>query len=706
MPVCNDCGGTVIEYDSAAGNGFCVKCGTVVEEGAIVSEVAFGEMSNGAAMVQGSFVGQGATHARMSGPYGNRGNSESREQTIANASKKIQSIANVLRLSDIVCLAATRMYTLAVEHKFTKGRKSLNVVAVCLYVACRQKETRNYMLIDFSDLLQVNVFELGHTYLQLVQTLNLRLPLVDPSHYISRFAALLEFGDETHKVATDAVRLVQRFDRDWMTRGRRPAGICGAALLLAARMNNFRRSVEEIVQVVKIADTTLKKRLDEFKNTPSGSLTLADFRNVWLEEEMDPPAFTKGKEREEAERAATEEAAKRNGEEEEEVGLKGKKCKGKKKGSKKKKKRKRGEDTEDEDEDEAQDVNPSQISRPSPIDRSLLNEGILQGTVQPVPLFMPDHDMDNSNFIIDPALLETSPVVPPISPSSQPELISQTLSEPPVDALSSSVLVAPPISEVDETASTVLAEEVSTFLHNTQGVMLSDALDEAEERRLAQITIEDELLGLDEEELDRFLLSEAEVKIKERVWVELNKDYLEAIADISAVERLHIADGYLLAKGEQQESGSTTKSRKRRKTNNKPRDATTPHGNTAAESVRNLLKKNPKYSKRINYDALKDLFVEGGGPPSIAAQMGLGEEKDDADLYTFGDDKSDDGMGMVIIQEEAGSVAVTPAPTAPPRKIPGDDTLGDDADADADADEGSDYGGPEGGWEDAYEQEI
>jgi transcription factor IIIB 90 kDa subunit len=50
-----------------------------------------------------------------------------------------------------------------------------------------------------------------------------------------------------------------------MTRGRRPAGICGAALLLAARMNNFRRSVEEIVQVVKIADTTLKKRLDEFK---------------------------------------------------------------------------------------------------------------------------------------------------------------------------------------------------------------------------------------------------------------------------------------------------------------------------------------------------------------------------------------------------------------------------------------------------------
>ena len=37
--VCTDCGGTVIEYDTAAGNGFCVQCGTVVEENTIVNEV-------------------------------------------------------------------------------------------------------------------------------------------------------------------------------------------------------------------------------------------------------------------------------------------------------------------------------------------------------------------------------------------------------------------------------------------------------------------------------------------------------------------------------------------------------------------------------------------------------------------------------------------------------------------------------------------
>ncbi|KAG2002253.1 transcription initiation factor IIB, variant 3 [Coprinopsis cinerea AmutBmut pab1-1] len=744
MTVCNECGGSVIEYDHAAGNGFCIQCGTVVEENLIVNEIVFGETSNGAAIVQGSFVAQGATHARMSGPYGNRGSTESREQTIANANKKIQSIANVLRLNETVCLAATRLYTLAVEHKFTKGRKSLNVVAVCLYVACRQKETKTYMLIDFSDLLQVNVFELGHTYLQLVQTLNLRLPLVDPSHYISRFAALLEFGDETHKVATDAVRLVQRFDRDWMTRGRRPAGICGAALLLAARMNNFRRSVEEIVQVVKIADTTLKKRLDEFKATPSGSLTLADFRNVWLEDEMDPPAFTKGREKEEAERLARE--REENGEVEVEEPKKGKK---KKAGKSRKGKRKRGDE-----EEELEEVTPApQV--PQPFDPSLIPNGILEGAIQP--------EIDLSN--IDPVLLQqdaaAAAAVPPLTPSP-----TSTLPPP------------PSTSELEETISNELAEEVQEFLQNDTGTKLSEALDAAEQARLANITAGDELSGLDEEELDRFILSEQEVKIKERVWVELNREYLEALAGhslslffifIDFPSRLTsnptlfiFYDAFILltgslfcrivecaAKGDQTEPA--TKSRKRRKTNNKPRDASTPAGGTAAESVRNLIKKNPKYSKRINYDALKDLFVDGGPASSAFGARGGGvsayggrngasaygnghghgigggigggmrnpgadaDDKDDEGgegLIAFDDDKEEPGEGgLVIIDEGVASVVGPPGVAGAGAGATIANGANGDLDADADGDEdGSDDEkddeGDVGGWEDAWEQEV
>lgn len=39
-----------------------------------------------------------------------------------------------------------------------------------------------------------------------------------------------------------------------------------------------------------------------------------------------------------------------------------------------------------------------------------------------------------------------------------------------------------------------------------------------------------ELTGLNEDELDQLLLSNKEVQIKEQVWVEMNWEYLKAIA--------------------------------------------------------------------------------------------------------------------------------------------------------------------------------
>ena len=83
---------------------------------------------------------------------------------------------------------------------------------------------------------------------------------------------------------------------------------------------------------------------------------------------------------------------------------------------------------------------------------------------------------------------------------------------------------------MEETVNAAVTQEVSDFLTNAQSALLNDALDEAEQRRRDQFTGDDEFLDLDDEELDRFILTEEEVRWKERIWVEMNKDYLEAIA--------------------------------------------------------------------------------------------------------------------------------------------------------------------------------
>lgn len=211
-----------------------------------------------------------------------------------------------MNLGGAVKDSAMRLFNLAVSNGFVQGRRTDYVVAACLYAGCRLTNKTDVMLIDFSDLLKVNVFVLGATFLKLVRSLSLagKLSATDPAHLIQRFAALLDFGEETQRVATDAIKLVQRFDRDWLVQGRRPAGICGACLLLAARMNNFRRSLDEIVQVVKIADVTVRKRLEEFKATASGKLSVEEFRKSWLDQPAaDPPAFVESQRRD---REATE----------------------------------------------------------------------------------------------------------------------------------------------------------------------------------------------------------------------------------------------------------------------------------------------------------------------------------------------------------------------------------------------------------------
>uniref|UniRef100_A0A2K5PVJ2 BRF1 RNA polymerase III transcription initiation factor subunit n=1 Tax=Cebus imitator TaxID=2715852 RepID=A0A2K5PVJ2_CEBIM len=163
---------------------------------------------------------------------------------------------------------------MAVSRHLTRGRKMAHVIAACLYL--------------------VNVYVLGKTFLLLARELCINAPAIDPCLYIPRFAHLLEFGEKNHEVSMTALRLLQRMKRDWMHTGRRPSGLCGAALLVAARMHDFRRTVKEVISVVKVCESTLRKRLTEFEDTPTSQLTIDEFMKIDLEEECDPPSYTAG----------------------------------------------------------------------------------------------------------------------------------------------------------------------------------------------------------------------------------------------------------------------------------------------------------------------------------------------------------------------------------------------------------------------------
>lgn len=294
---CPSCSCNEIEYNDASGEAVCINCGTVLEENGIVSSIEFAESASGSASVIGQYVSSTSGNAfGPVAPSGRHFSRESREATLMAGRQKISQLAGQLHLGAHYIDSAHRLFMMALQRNFTSGRKSQNVIAACLYVVCR-REKSPHLLIDFSDRLQTNVFVLGSVFLKFCHLLNLTLPIIDPSLYIHRFAAQLNLGPKTHVIATTALRLVATMKRDWLEVGRRPSGICGAALLIAAKTHDVECTRASVKNVVQISDHTLCKRLHEFSLTPAAQLTFEEFGRITFQVECDPPVFRKHQER-------------------------------------------------------------------------------------------------------------------------------------------------------------------------------------------------------------------------------------------------------------------------------------------------------------------------------------------------------------------------------------------------------------------------
>lgn len=265
-------------------------CGTVLEESIVVSENQFQERAGGSGhTLVGQFVSMERQSHTLQGVPG-LVSQESRELTYQKGRRLIEEIASQLRINQFCIDTSYNFFKMCVVKNLTRGRLRSHVVAACMYMTCRLENTA-HLLLDFSDVTQVNVFDLGRTLSFLSRSLRINLPSTDPCLYIMRFACLLEFGDKQKEVVNLATRLVERMKRDWISTGRRPTGLCGAALLIASRAFNFNRAISDIVRVVHISESVVRKRLDEFSQTASGALTIDEFQTVDLDQNEDPPAY-------------------------------------------------------------------------------------------------------------------------------------------------------------------------------------------------------------------------------------------------------------------------------------------------------------------------------------------------------------------------------------------------------------------------------
>ena len=288
---CNICGDTSVEYDSYRGATVCTKCGEVLEEGRVVTELSFSQAGDGRASISGQRVvgySLGGTGTDRLGAFWNSSGVAIAGQgalstTLQRGGQRVDWIGQRLGLRNHVIDEGKRMFQLAAQRNFTTGRKTSHVAAACMYIVCR-RDREPYLLLDFSDALHASVRELGQIYMKLVRLLNLDkvldIPVIDPSLFMERFSARLELGQKgSQMVSHTASRLIQAMSRHWICTGRRPTGLCGAALLISCKYHGFDRSPSALAEIVRIGEVTIRKRLIELQQTPTAALTLDQFEN-------------------------------------------------------------------------------------------------------------------------------------------------------------------------------------------------------------------------------------------------------------------------------------------------------------------------------------------------------------------------------------------------------------------------------------------
>ncbi|XP_066200778.1 transcription factor IIIB 90 kDa subunit isoform X1 [Saccopteryx leptura] len=551
--VCRGCGGTDIELDAARGDAVCTGCGSVLEDNIIVSEVQFVENSGGGSSAVGQFVsldGSGKTPALGGGFHVNLGK-ESRAQTLQNGRRQIHHLGSQLQLNQHCLDTAFNFFKMAVSKHLTRGRKMAHVIAACLYLVCRTEGTP-HMLLDLSDLLQVNVYVLGKTFLLLARELCINAPAIDPCLYIPRFAHLLEFGEKNHEVSMTALRLLQRMKRDWMHTGRRPSGLCGAALLVAARMHDFRRTVKEVISVVKVCESTLRKRLTEFEDTPTSQLTVDEFMKIDLEEECDPPSYTAGQRK--LRMKQLEQVLSKKLEEVE------------------------GEISSYQDTIETELEN----SRPK-AKGALANLARDGSTEDSTASLFGEEDAEDE---------ELEAAASHLNKDFYQELLGGGLPE-------SSGAVGSP----DGSGRPPALESLLGPLPTAASLGISDSIREcissqSQEPKDTSGDGELDLSGIDDLEIDRYILNEAEARVKAELWMRENAEYLQEQREKEA----RIAKEKELGIYKEQKPKKSCKRKE------------PIHASTAGEAIERMLEQK-RISSKINYSVLRDLDSKGGGSP-------------------------------------------------------------------------------------------
>ncbi|MFW9805198.1 MAG: transcription initiation factor IIB [Candidatus Thorarchaeota archaeon] len=287
--VCINCGGTSFTEDYVRGENICTSCGLVLSEHtadkgpewrAFTTEERNARARTGAPMTltiadrglstlidwrNKDASGKALTSTTRAAIYRMRKwhirskVHSSQHRNLSIAMSEMERLSSQLGVPRDVRETAALMYRKALAKRLVRGRSIESVVAASVYLACRIHRIPR-RLDEIVTKTNSERKKIGHAVRLIVSQVNIDVPLASAKDLIPRLSADLLLEGRT---VTKATEIIKNAEDRFVTIGKDPGGIAGAALYIAGIIEEDRRTQREIANVSRVTEVTIRNRYKE-----------------------------------------------------------------------------------------------------------------------------------------------------------------------------------------------------------------------------------------------------------------------------------------------------------------------------------------------------------------------------------------------------------------------------------------------------------
>ena len=180
----------------------------------------------------------------------------SQSRNLMLAMSELQRLSEILYMPSSVHDMAAIIYRKALNEGLVRGRSIGGIVAGALYAAVRFTKVPR-TLKEIAEASQRSQKEIARSYSVIVRNLDMRMPIDDPTDYITKVAAKAKVSSDVEGLA---LNLIGEAKKKYATTGKDPSGLAAAILYLSARMLKEKVTQARLAKAANVTEVTVRNR--------------------------------------------------------------------------------------------------------------------------------------------------------------------------------------------------------------------------------------------------------------------------------------------------------------------------------------------------------------------------------------------------------------------------------------------------------------